>query len=48
MPSTLETRDIPLTHAKIPLILKTWKLKIGPMVTRGEVWGYNGYYRNTL
>jgi hypothetical protein len=39
MPSTLKTRDIPLTHAKIPLILKTWVLKIGLMVTRDEVWG---------
>jgi hypothetical protein len=39
MPSTLKTRDIPLTHAKIPLILKTWELKIGVMVTRDELWG---------
>jgi hypothetical protein len=37
MPSTLSVGDVPSSQPKVQVIAKTWDLKIGPTIIRGEV-----------
>ncbi len=37
VPSTLGVGDVPSSQPKVHVITKTWDLKIGPIITRGEM-----------
>ncbi len=36
-PSTLDTKDVPSSQPKEQMTTKSWELKVGPMVIKGEM-----------